>query len=272
MPEPIIIKLRKECENTASFPVNAPVPLEEIMYGRFSVSDIRACDDRGYEFIGLELPIGTYSSLILFKDLLDNGKKKVFSGWRKWNAKPERDTIVMPAWLRHALMVVCYQKKDDHSLKAVVQKIRETIWIPDAHTNCPVNATSIAYQNNSFAVVTHGAGLSPQHSLYHQISDKPVAGESQYLTRKSKSIIPALEALLYDNDPARVKEVWVWAMNPRLKSCYLYRLNANATGKRCVAFGVYDDDDANVDADVAIIDDTRPARGVAVEEKNFQRK
>ncbi len=268
MPEPIIIKIKKEYETPASF--SAKPPLEDIVYGRFGVSDIRQCET-GYEFIDLELPIGTYSSLVLKKDFLDGGRKKSLSGWKKWNATSERD-VVMPAWLRYALMVVCNQKNSEPSLKAVVKEIRTTIWIPDAHEHNPSDATHIAYRSGLPAIVTHGVGLPETHPLYNQISDKSVAGPDTYVNHSSKPIIPALEATLYDNDPARVKDVLVWAMKPPRKTCYLYRLGKTETDNRVVVFGV-----GNVDVDVADIsaydgaDSTRAARGVAADAKNFQR-
>ena len=79
-----------------------------------------------------------------------------------------------------------------------------------------------------------------------------------------------LEKLTGDANPARVKEVFEWIYEPLNKKKYLWRLKKKDTDNRAVVFGFY-----SVNAVIYSNDGVnyqRPARGVAADEKNFERR
>jgi len=75
---------------------------------------------------------------------------------------------------------------------------------------------------------------------------------------------------MYENNTQEAKATLVWAMSPSEEQVLLLRCNASSSDNRAVVFG-FSNDYAIIVANV-YVNSQRPARGVAADEKNFERR
>ncbi len=237
--------------------------------GRFSVGGIKQVGE-DFVFYDVELPMGSWKELTL-KGKLFHGKSRDFNDWAKVTASSQ-PTGVMPADIRYGLMTICYLKQKTSKLKDIITTIHTDILIPDAKTHYPHNATRIDYIANQQAQILVGAGWHSTHPfcVSYQAS---IAGPHLVIGKQEAvadtTLTPALEGLLGENDPDRVKKVIEWSMNKT--PAKLWRLNTTESDKRVVVFGVSSDDYAGIDAS-GYDYDLWPARGVNADAKNFCKK
>ena len=211
------------------------------LYGRFSARDIQE-EQTGFVFIGLQIPIGTYSRLVLGKEPLSAGKSMTFQEWADYNANEQQVQAnggfrVMPAWIRYALANVCYQSKDQTGQSDLIEEIRRTVLanLSDCH-----NATSIElFLNNQPAMITHANGW-PSHNPLNKVN------YHTHLREDNRQSIQVLEALLYENNPQRVHEVSHWVMGRPSGMERLSEWSSQANKSRMMIWG----DDEKIQVDV----------------------
>ena len=272
--EPTILETPNQATTTTPDPTQTVIPTRAgsqsyfQKLGRFNLGSITK-KGQDYVFHDLELPMGYWTELTLYSQLLP-GDPRTFDAWAEVT-KNNQPTGVTPADIRYALMTVCYLNKNKPQLKPIIQEIHSSILTPDAKTHYPHNSTKIEYRAKAPAIITPGNGWPINHPFSAQY-EANISGLNSEISNatalQDPTIQSALEDILGENDPNRCKQVIEWAMNT--KPAKLWRCNQDHTGHRVLVFGVYVGY-ANIGANDGDLNH-RPARAVNADAKNFHTK
>jgi len=280
MPEPIIIQVMKEAENHRKKAVSAE---------DFALEDIVKTDEGHYNYIGLELPDGrwkelTFAGTTFLEGTADANKK--YANWIPysekgavyenglWRPAEAKDTLVFhitPAKVRYWGMRGAYEHRNtkDARLKKVVNELR-LLYKKDGTHPLQYNADSVNWVAGKNGLVTVN-GWPNNHPFVETYEIPPSPDDKYYNEIKvGCGLDDVLEKLIGDANPARVKEVFEWIYEQPSKTTYLWRLKKEETAERAVVFG-FNNDYANFNT-YDVVNGQRPARGVAADEKNFERR